>query len=92
MSDLLVTDIQNLREILATLDDGHSVKADAGTGISASTVKELKALDRWPPGLILTPPPSLDRVEVPVQIRPADKQDTSLSLRNRNRRPVVPEF
>jgi hypothetical protein len=49
-------DINRLREILEGLPAEMKVEADADTGVSASTVAELRSLTTWSGGLLVLIP------------------------------------
>jgi hypothetical protein len=56
--------------------DDRRVEADPDTGIKAKTVKELRALTTWPPGLVLETPrenyPGESYPELTVRISKAE--------------------
>jgi hypothetical protein len=57
--------IDALHIALAGLPSKMRVEADAGVGVSAKTVADLRKLTTWPDNLVITPPPGTDS---PVKI------------------------
>jgi hypothetical protein len=52
----LPEDAAQLRVCLEGQPDDRKVEADPDTGINAETVKDLRALEMWPPGLVVDTP------------------------------------
>jgi hypothetical protein len=65
-------DAAQLRVCLEGQPDDRKVEADPNTGIDAKTVKDLRALEAWPPGLVVdTPRENYPELTVKDQVKTA---------------------
>jgi Phage integrase family len=67
----LPEDAAQLRVCLEGQPDDRKVEADPDTGINAKTVKDLRALETWPPGLVVdTPRENYPELTVRIRSKP----------------------
>jgi hypothetical protein len=67
----LPEDAAQLRVCLEDQPDDRKVEADPDTRINAKTVKDLRALETWPPGLVVdTPRENYPELTVRIRSKP----------------------